>query len=201
MIVKAKPEIVLNDLGDKVVAALAQCVESARNDYATHRLEHPDWVADATGRGSGNFIHDRMWAAIAAELDGADGVMLVDKEPFREVVVNARYCILLKRHDLFGGISGYPTQRAMDFWEQDQYQIDGTGIINLVAGYEWDKELRKMGRPVLSLRNARDDVLWVVELPSSGHAKGVHVIAGPADGPVLPSIIIDNDYSQDSDTQ
>lgn len=51
--------------------------------------------------------------------------------------------------------------------------------INLIAGYEWDKETRDMGRALLSLRADQSNIIWVTNLPDAGEHGGSGVVVQP----------------------
>lgn len=195
---------VLVAMGDKVVAALRVAVDGAKDDLATYRAQQPRWVAEHSNRGLANWIHDRMWAILKAELDGVDGIRLVDTEPVREIRVRD-LCIRLKRHSRTGAIRSFPTASAKAFVAQDGGADDLLGLLiepwselpygqtlNLTAGYEWEDATRSMGAPVLSLRDGSfEDPIWVIDLPPAADDTGggsIAPITPEVDGPSAPVI-------------
>jgi hypothetical protein len=173
---------VLDDLGDKVVEALARTVARAKDDLAQYREWKPGWVAQSSERGLANWIHDRIWYHITVLLDGVAEVGLVDVGPTREIYVGTRYRLRAKRHGEDGNVSTYPTQGATDFLFQDPIQLtlEGMEEIRLICGYTWVAETREMGQPVLSLRDGKDEIVWLIELPDVGTGYG------DAGAPVTP---------------
>ncbi|MFD6263970.1 hypothetical protein [Micromonospora sp. B006] len=163
-------EQVLEDLGDKVITGMGRASQAARGDLLKYRRENPLWVADSTERGLANWIHDRLWRHLLGELDQLTEVHVHDKEPTRELWIGVRYRLRVKRHGQSGEISTYPTLAAMSFFTQGQEAFEGLEEIRLCAGYFWDKEEREMGEAVLSLRTARDKVIWCNPLPFAGEA-------------------------------
>lgn len=188
-----QPDEVIDALGDKVVAALSAAVLGAKEDLAAYRSAMPHFVADQSPRGLANWIHDRVWARVVAELDDVDQVSFVDAGPTREIYVRADFKIRLKRHSPTGVIRSYPTQSALDFIAQDDdlFSLLGIRTLNLTAGYEWDQSDRTMGDPVLSLRDGSfDEVIWMTTLPISGAAADgtITPISPINDGPTAPII-------------
>jgi len=184
-----EPDEVIEALGDKVVAALSAAILGAKDDLAEYRQGMPHFVADHSPRGLANWIHDRIWARIVAELDGVESVSFVDSGPLRELYVNADFRLRFKRHSPTGAIRSYPTVGALDFitQEPDLLSLIGIRTLNLTAGYEWDDLARTMGEPVLSLRDGSfEDVLWMSTLPAAGGT--ITPIKPVTDGPTPPVI-------------
>jgi len=184
---------VIDALGDKVVAALGAAVIGAKADLAEYRLGMPHFVADHSGRGLANWIHDRIWARIVAELDGVESVSFVDSGPLRELYVGMDFRLRFKRHSPTGAIRSYPTLGALDFitQEPDLFSLLGIHTLNLSAGYEWDELARTMGDPVLSLRDGSfEEVIWMTTLPAAGGTAGgtITPISPVTDGPTAPII-------------
>lgn len=187
------PDEVIEALGDKVVEALSTAILGAREDLTDYRRLAPHFVADHSPRGLANWIHDRIWAWIVAELDDVEHISFVDSGPTREIYVRADFRFRIKRHSLTGAIRSYPTQSALDFitQEPDLFSLLGIHTLNLTAGYEWDELARTMGDPVLSLRDGSfEDVIWMTTLPAAGESGGATVapITPIGDGPTAPVI-------------
>lgn len=198
-----EPASVLQDLGDKVVYGLSRSVALGRNDLGMYRSANPGWVADASERGLANWIHDRVWAHLLVQVDGIEEVAIVDREPMREMYVGTKFRVRVKRHHTDGLVSTYPTQTALDFLGQGgTLPIPTLEEISLIAGYEWDREERMMGVPLLSLRNGRTNIIWSVELPEVGEqGDGGTVVRPTVPGPIgpivgLPGINVRRDGSQ-----
>lgn len=169
---------------------LSRSVVLGRDDYAEYRQLRPGWVAQQSERGLANWIHDRVWAHLLVQLDGVDQVDMVDKEPRREVFVGTTYRIRVKRHHLDGSVSCYPTTAALDFLGQGgTLPIPTLEEVKLIAGYEWDREERAMGVPLLSLRKGRENIIWSVPLPEvdeQGHGGTVvRPVTPEPTGPVI----------------
>jgi hypothetical protein len=187
------PDQVLAALGDKVVAGLSMAVASARQDLADYRAVLPHFVADHSGRGLANWIHDRLWAHATIALDGIHNLSCVDSGPSRDIYVGMDFHIRLKRHSSTGAIRSYPTATALDFitQEPDLLTLLGITTLNVSVGYEWDDLSRSVGDAVISLRDGSfDDVIWMVDLPSASAAGGAGVtpILPTGDGPAAPII-------------
>jgi len=187
------PDEVLGSVGDKVVASLSMAVASARQDLADYRAALPHFVADHSGRGLANWIHDRMWAHAAVALDGIDNLACVDSGPSRDIYIGLGFHIRLKRHSSTGAIRNFPTATALDFitQEPDLLTLLGITTLNISAGYEWDDLTRSMGNAVISLRDGSfDNVIWMVDLPAPSAAGGsiVTPIVPTGDGPSAPVI-------------
>ncbi len=177
-----EPEEVLCDMGEKSVYAMSRSVALGRDDLADLRRIRPRWVATSSERGLANFIHDRIWDHLLGQVDDIPEVSIVDREPTREMFVRTKYRLRVKRHHLDGQVSSYPTQTALDFFGQGgTLPIPTLEEINLIVGYEWDRDERAMGGPLLSLRNGRDNILWIHPLPAIDERDG--------DGPDLPPVV------------
>lgn len=189
------PADVCRDLGDKVIRAFSRAVSLTREDLSKYRATFPGWVADHCERGLAGWIHDRLWAHVLAEFQDIDEVTIVDREPLRELYVGIKYRVRVKRHHSDGRVASYPTQEALDFF--DQGQLPGMELVRLIAGYEWDREQRSMGTPLLSLRDGMHDIVWIHPLPEVDEQGGTvvrPVMPGPT-GPVigLPGIDVRHD--------
>ncbi|WP_428121706.1 hypothetical protein [Candidatus Poriferisodalis sp.] len=166
---------VLDELGDKLLEALASSVANTRADFQRYLSALPEFVAQASARGLANWIHDRLWYQVCALLGDADSVFLVEHGTTREIVSGDRYRIRVKRHHPPAQVASYPTQTAMDFMSQapEQLVLEGLEQINLISGYVWIGESSEIGPAVVSMRDGRDDVLWVHELPETGAGTSV----------------------------
>jgi len=186
------PDQVLADLGDKVTEALSGSVLLARDDLLDYRNARPAWVAEHTERGLASWIHDRQWYHLVAMLSEIPGVSLRDAEPVREIYVGLNYHIRVKRHHWDGRVSTYPTQGALDFMAQppEQEALDGLHEIHLLAGYFWDRDIRDITAPVLSLRDGVDRTLWLIELPPPDRGQGTGTDTLPiSPSPTPPTIL------------
>lgn len=184
-------EEVLTDLGDDLIERLSAAVYGARDDYRRHRAEHPDWAADETGRGSANFIHDRIWAHLHTQLDGIDDVTFADNEPTRQLGIGSRYVIRVKRHREHDCVRSYPTGTAWQFWSGDPAGVEalpGMRIVPLALGYRWDAEAKLFGSAVLSYRTDMDKPVWVAELEETPAETGATTLWRPVGGPSLPDV-------------
>jgi hypothetical protein len=181
---------VLEDLGDKVVDGLALAFARTRTDLREYRSDRPHFAATSSERGLANWIHDRYWSHLAGLLGDAPDVIVVDKEPLREVCVGVRYRIRIKRHQQDGSVSTYPTQTALEFLTQDgQTALSGLEEVKLVGGYSWNRDSRDLVAPVISLRDGADKVIWSVELPTAGDEEGGARVVRPEDpSPKQPTI-------------
>ena len=190
MFAAPEPDAVLADLGDKVVHGVSRAVLLARADLANYRAIRPGWVASSSERGLANWIHDRVWDHLLVQVDEIEEVAVVDQEPTREFYVGVKYRVRVKRHHTDGLVNSYPTQTALDFLGQGgTLPIPTLEEVNLIAGYEWDREERSMGAPLLSLRQGRSNVIWSVELPEVGEqGEGGAVVRPIVPGPTGPVI-------------
>ena len=182
---------VLDALGDKVIDSFAMAVDRAREDLASYRAMRPLWVAESSERGLAAWIHDRLWAHLEALLHNLPDVFMHSSEPTREVVVSERFRVRVKRHDILGSVSSYPTQGALEFFAQPTVAaFDGMEQVHLIAGYCWTRDMRDIGEAVLSLRDGRDNIVWLIELNS--RAAAASMVARPAvtPTPIIPTVEI-----------
>ena len=98
----------------------------------------------------------------------------------REIIAG-QFRLRLKRHHPDDRVSNYPTQTALEFWEQQNDGVlPGMEEITLAAGYRWDQEVKAIGAPVVSYRDGQENVIWAMEL-HEGAATG-----DSDEGPVDP---------------
>jgi hypothetical protein len=205
MISHPSPEAVVSELGDKVVDAIVHAVNVAKEEYADYRQKHPDWAADNAARTTADLIHDWMWTDLKQQLDLLPHVNLIDQDPLREIGVRVEsedrlsYLLRIKLHHLDGRTSSYQTQTVMDFDLQGVNEtFQGWGEVRLYAGYEWEKDTRTMGAPVISLRDGRNKIIWVHELPDQGGSAGATVSRPTRPGaPTLPVVDVPGRNSEE----
>ena len=159
---------VLEDLGDKVLDALVGAVDATRDDLLRYRDVLPDVAAQSSARGLANWIHDRIWYHACRLLDSVDDVVCYEKGAFREIIVEDRYRVRVKRHRPPAAVATYPTQGAIDFMEQPDGQrvLEGMERLRLIFGYVWDRDSDEMGPAMLSMRHGIKNVPWAHELSS-----------------------------------
>lgn len=188
MISPPTSEEVLDDLGDKVIEAFSRSITRTRKDLARYREWRPSWVARHGERGLANWIHDFLWFHLTDQLDGIPGVLCVDREPTREILVGTRYRLRAKRHARDGQINSYPTQTVIEFKLQGvQPAFSGMEEIRLVVGYVWDQTSREIGTPVLSLHDGREEPVWLEYLPEVDAGEGYEDEDGTV-APLLPTV-------------
>ena len=172
---------VCEGLGEKVLEALGSAIPRTRLDLERYRTSLPDIVATSGSRGLANWFHDRVWHHLVSDLQDLDNVVIVDKGPVREIVVDGTYRVRIKRHDRRGRVSTYPTQTALEFLSQpsEQLVLDGLAQIPLITGYQWNSTTHEIGPAVLSLRDGLDKVLWLIEVPEPADDASVESITGP----------------------
>lgn len=191
-------ERVVEELGDKVVDALALMVAHVRDDLRVFRRTFPSWFADSTDRGLLDFAHDRAWAHLTRLLDDVDEVSFVDEMPKREFYVGTHYRLRVKKHNAEGQVSSYPTLSAQLFMTQEP-TLDGLEEVRLVAGYRWDSELRQVGVPVISLHDG-DRVIWDHDLNEPEDPQIVSAVPiVPAGGPTPPQIVVGDTVGNDDE--
>lgn len=190
----------VEDLGDKIVTGIAAAVRDTRRDLAEYRDMRPAWIADHSERGLANWIHDRMWVHLQRQLEHLPECIFVNDEPERRFRVADRYHFRAKRHDAYGSIATYPTQGALEFMEQE-LTLDGMEEVRLLLGYIWDREERAIKEAVISLRDSRDNVIWLEILTEPSTSTAATPLApARSDGPALPEVVTDTDKDKDSGT-
>ncbi len=172
---------VVEALGEKVIQALGAAIPRTRLDLDRYRRSLPDIVATSSPRGLANWFHDRVWHHVVSELHDRDNIVIVDKGPLREIVVDGTCRVRIKRHDKKGRVNTYPTQSALEFLSQppEQMVLDGLAEVRLIAGYQWNSTTHEIGPAVLSLRDGLDNLLWLIELPEQADGTSVESITGP----------------------
>lgn len=159
---RPSPEQVLGELGDKVLEALVEAVDGARDDLESFREWRPGWFSTFSSRFTANFLHERMWAGLVRRIDPLDHVTVLDREPHRQLHADG-YVLRVKRHHPGDRISTYPTEGALRFWSSEM-SLPGMEEVSLALGYMWDAELRKVGDAVISFRDALDKPVWAVRI-------------------------------------
>jgi len=174
---------VLYEIGEKVLCALADAVNAAREDLHDYRTTCPDFATQSSPRGMANWIHDRIWYHARHLLDSIDDVVCHEKGSTKEIIVRDRYRIRLKRHRRLADVATYPTQGALNFMEQPEGQLVLAGMeqLRLICGYQWDNDSGEIGPAVLSMRDGTKNVIGVHELDGTEQA------ATPLPGREAPS--------------
>jgi hypothetical protein len=81
--------------------------------------------------------------------------------------------------------------------------LPGLEETRLVAGYEWNKELRAIGAAVISLRDGKENVIWKEQLPEpAGESTGLgHVVTPEQSGPTAPIIDLPREIGEATEEQ
>lgn len=104
-------------------------------------------------------------------------ITICDKGPLREVIVQDRVRIRLKRHYGTGAIATYPTDEALRFYGQDSPKgqlvlfDDLPEMMHLVFGYIWDRDLGEMDAATVSYPVSTDRPLWIREIGTTSSAR------------------------------
>lgn len=176
-------------LGEKVLAGIARSVDGARADLTLYRERFPQWVAEHSERGLANWIHDRLWPHLVAELDGLPSVAFSDKGVLREFRVERRFLFRAKRHAAGDKISSYPTPAALAFWSQSGASLlPEFGEVRLAVGYRWNPDVREIDEAVISLRNSMDKPVWVITVDVQADTGAVELRPVTGDEPALPVV-------------
>ncbi|CAM3934443.1 hypothetical protein MYSE111917_01160 [Mycobacterium senriense] len=176
---------VVAELGDKFLDSLVAAVRGARNDLNDMRGWRPGWFPTMHARCLSNLIHDRMWAHLVTLIDSDADANIIEVGPTREIALGIHLRLRIKRHLAGDRISTYPTRTAIEFWRQNTDTLPGLEEVRIAVGYRWDRELREIEAPVVSLRDGKDNVIWAIEL--SEPAEGEKVSWKPIE-PTLPTI-------------
>ena len=99
-------------------------------------------------------------------------------------------------------MSSYPTDAFLAFSVQDPPQL--IQEVRLIGGYRWDPETREMGTAVVSARDGKSNVLWVVELAEGTEEGGVtHFEPRVPDGslPPLPTVVESVEIEKDAGSE
>ncbi len=195
-----RSQVVIEELGDKVVEALRTAVLLTRLDLSKYRNLLPDFVATSSPRGLANWLHDRMWHHLTSEVADLDNVFVLDKGPLREIVVDGTYRIRVKRHTKRGQVSAYLTHTSLEFLSQppEQLVLFGSEKVHLIAGYQWDSETYEIGHAVLSLRDGLDNMVWIAEFPDSAPSSTSFPTGEPSN-PGSPTIEIQKPVTEDAE--
>lgn len=200
-----EPQVVLDELGDKVVHAVSRGVAHAKEQLDVYRESHPAWLNGNAPRTIACLIHDWMWSSLIDDVRDFSHVVTSDNGTTRELVVQVdsrerlTYRIRVKRHHLDGRTSSYPTQTVLDFEAQGLNQtFPGFGECRLEVGYEWDTATRTMGPAVITLRDGQENVLWTVQLPAPPASGGATVTRPTTPGPTQPFIDVAGSETHDS---
>jgi hypothetical protein len=205
---------VAEKLGDKVISGISSSAASTAADLREYRRLAPLWVARSSERGLAAWIHDRMWDHVVGQLEEHSDVTVVDREPVREIGVSwhastptrleeVHFRLRVKRHHPSGSVSTYPTPAALDFLAQQQPMFEGLEEIRLITGYLWDSDLRQVGVPVISLRNGRDKIVWMEELPptADGGEGTLDLTPPPVTGPIAPVVAVNRPSYEEGESE
>ncbi|MFT3943488.1 MAG: hypothetical protein QM705_06655 [Ancrocorticia sp.] len=177
---------VLLELGEPFIHAFIDAVADATDDYEEFRSWHPDWFATFAIRTAACFIHDRIWYHLVRRIEEMEDVVVLDKDPIRELRYQSRYLLRVKRHNADDKITTYPTETALAFWSNGQKSLEGFESHSLALGYRWDSDMRSIGEAILSYRTDLNTPIWSVTLErDAGQATG---FTWTPIGPELPDL-------------
>ncbi|MCR6703169.1 MAG: hypothetical protein NVV66_00170 [Cellulomonas sp.] len=187
----ADSDLVLDEIGDKVLAAIVRATNGARDDWAEVCTWRPDWVAEMFEREKAGIIHSRIWFRLQEQLEGVANVNMQTREPHRDLVVQTiggrSYAFRVKRHSQTDRISSYSTRSDVAYWTgEGMPSFPGMELVNLAAGYRWDNEANAMGETVISYREGKQNVLWAYVL-DEGQAGAEPITRRPLE-PTLPQV-------------
>lgn len=163
MIDAGNSQLVVNALGQAPLDAIGKAVGLTRTDLNTYRSSLPAIAARHSQRGMLNWVHDQFFAHVRAQFEThVDATSVLDREPTRDIFVGETFRLRFKKHSDDDMVSSYPTDGFLGFVSQDDPQL--IQEVRLIGGYRWDPETREIGTAVLSARDGKHKVLWVVEL-------------------------------------
>lgn len=192
MIDPRNTQSVVEALGQSPLDAIGAAVRDTREDLLTYRSTLPAMAARHSNRGILNWVHDQFFAHVRAYFEASvESVTVLDQEPTRDIFVGHSFRLRFKKHTRADMVSSYPTEGFLAFVVQDPPQL--IQEVRLIGGYRWDRETREIGQAVLSARDGRNNVLWVVELAeaTADDAGVVHFQPQAPDDalPQLPQIV------------
>lgn len=191
MIDPRNTQSVVEALGQPPLDAIGAAVRATRDDLHEYRTTLPRMAARHSQRGLLNWVHDQFFAHARAQFEAnVKGTRVVDREPTRDIFVGHSFRFRLKKHTADDMVSSYPTDAFLAFSLQDPPQL--IQEVRLIGGYRWDPESRDIGPAVVSARDGRSAVLWVVELAETAEDDGVaHFQPQVPDTtlPLLPTVV------------
>lgn len=154
-------------------------------------------------RGILNWVHDQFFAHVRAQFEAnVKSTSVLDREPTRDIFVGHNFRFRFKKHTSDDMVSSYPTDGFLAFALQDPPQL--VQEVRLIGGYRWDPETREIGTAVLSARDGKSSVLWVVELAEAAADDGVvHFQPQTPDAslPALPQIVESVEIEKDAGSE
>lgn len=205
MIDPRNTQSVVEALGQSPLDAIGKSVGLTRDDLATYRSTLPALAARHSQRGILNWVHDQFFAHVRGQFEtNVDGTQVLDREPTRDIFVGHQFRLRFKKHADDDLVSSYPTEGFLDFAAQDPPQL--IQEVRLIGGYRWDPETREIGTAVLSARDGKQNVLWVLELAEAVTGAGViHFQPQNVDPnlPALPQIVspVEVEVEKDSESE
>jgi hypothetical protein len=194
---------VVQALGGPPLDAIGRAVGLTRADLKTYRSTLPSMAARHSQRGILNWVHDQFFAHVRAQFEtDVDSTQVLDREPIRDIFVGDNFRFRFKKLGDGDMVSSYPTTGYLDFVAQDDPQL--IQEVRLIGGYRWDPETREIGSAVVSARDGRHKVLWVLELAETTTASGVIHFQPQQTNPglpELPQIVESVEIEKDSGTE
>lgn len=176
-------EAILERLGDKVIEAWGSAVGMAQADLEKYRSEVPELAMSNTTRGLANNVHDWLCNQLRRQVDGMDGVKIVESEsgPLFELVIRDEIRIRVKRQSATGAVATSGTQLALDFYQQPERLslFEALPETNLIFGYRWDSANREIVSAAVSYPLRATRSLWVHEIPIPDIQKDVPLRTEP----------------------
>lgn len=203
MIDPRNTQSVVDALGQSPLDAIGAAASATRDDLTTYRSTLPAMAARHSQRGILNWVHDQFFAHARAQFQATvKNTSVVDREPTRDIYVGHTFRFRLKKHTADDMVSSYPTDAFLAFALQDPPQL--IQEVRLIGGYRWDPETREIGTAVVSARDGRSNVLWVVELAETAAADGAtHFEPRVPDGtlPPLPTVVESVEIEKDAGSE
>lgn len=203
MIDPRSTQSVVGALGQSPLDAIGAAVRDTRSDLGLYRSTLPQLAARHSQRGMLNWVHDQFFAHARAQFEAnVKDTSVVDREPTRDIYVGHTFRFRLKKHTADDMVSSYPTDAFLAFALQDPPEL--IQEVRLIGGYRWDPETREIGTAVLSARDGKSNLLWVVELAEGAADGGVtHFEPRVPDGslPPLPTVVESVEIEKDAGPQ
>ena len=204
MIDPRNTQSVVDALGQSPLDAIGAAVRNTRADLESYRSTLPAMAARHSQRGILNWVHDQFFAHARFQFEtNVKHTSVLDREPTRDIFVGHTFRFRLKKHTSDDMVSSYPTDGFLAFAVQDPPQL--IQEVRLIGGYRWDPETREIGTAVLSARDGKSNVLWVVELAEAAadDTGVVHFQPQNVDPnlPALPQIVESVEIEKDSGSE
>jgi hypothetical protein len=155
---------------------LRACIESGWHRWAEFGRLASALRAPLGTRTRANFISDQITTCVRSTFSNRQGVRIVDRRGFPELVIRGRYVIRFKKLDHHGRSRNILTKAQREWFRQQLSLPDlPPAAQRLIAGYVLDELGTEISRVLVTAPVSAKEIEWKIELTDDGASKVVEM--------------------------